>query len=60
MCIGWKNINSIWYYFDESGAMAIGWKAIGSDWYYFNKKGEMLSNTVVNGYLVAFDGRVIY
>ena len=60
MCIGWKNINSIWYYFDESGAMAIGWKAIGSDWYYFNKKGEMLSNTVVDGYLVAFDGRVIY
>lgn len=40
--------------------MAIGWKAIGSDWYYFDKKGEMLSNTVVNGYLVAFDGRVIY
>ena len=24
------------------------------------KLGEMLSNTVVNGYLVAFDGRVIY
>lgn len=39
--------------------MSIGWTQVNGDWYYFNNKGEMLTNTVVNGYLVSFDGKML-
>jgi glucan-binding YG repeat protein len=31
----WKKIDSIWYYFDETGHAVTGWKKIKEVWYYF-------------------------
>ena len=33
MCIGWKQVDGIWYYFNTDGSLFSGWKSNGNDWY---------------------------
>jgi hypothetical protein len=39
--VGWKAINSNWYYFDSYGVMNTGWELIDGNWYYLNNDGAM-------------------
>ncbi|MDW0114038.1 glucosaminidase domain-containing protein [Sporosarcina saromensis] len=39
--VGWKKINSKWYYFMNDGVMRTGWLKLGSTWYYFDQSGIM-------------------
>lgn len=40
--IGWKQIEGVWYHFDNNGKMQTGWvKAEDSKWYYMNEDGSM-------------------
>ena len=41
--IGWKNIQGIWYYFDDDGEMVTGWAKVSGNWYYFNSSGAMVT-----------------
>ena len=42
---GWKQINKVWYYFDEdSYMMRVGEVEIGDDTYYFNQDGAWVKN----------------
>lgn len=59
MLSGWLDLNSKWYYMDSTGAMITGWfQASPTDWYYFYDDGSMASNTVIDGYTIAADGRM--
>ena len=37
----WKQINGIWYRFDNSGLMQTGWVQENGTWYYLNDSGAM-------------------
>lgn len=37
----WKQINNIWYYFDENSHMVTGWLYKDSQWYYLSDSGAM-------------------
>lgn len=66
MVIGWKKIDSKWYYFTSEfdigqqkelkGYMATGWRFINDEWYYLVSKKEKDSETGVEvdktGYMV--------
>jgi len=54
--IGWKEIESKWYYFDNNGYMKTGWLQDSTNWYYLNASGDMAVNTVVGGYTLADNG----
>ena len=41
MILGWQQVNGVWYYFGESGAMRTGWVLDDSKWYYMNENGVM-------------------
>lgn len=43
-----------WY--SKGNSWAIGWEKIGDNWYYFNKDGYMLSNIIIDGYVLGIDG----
>jgi glucan-binding YG repeat protein len=36
MAIGWKEVDSDWYYFDDSGAAVTDWLLSGGKWFYFD------------------------
>lgn len=38
---GWTDIDGLWYYFDENGAMLTGWQQIGGVYYYLHSNGQM-------------------
>lgn len=39
---GWKQIDGIWYYFDDNGNMKTGWvQTPDSKWYFINSDGSM-------------------
>ncbi len=43
--LGWKKIDSVWYYFGADGVMATKkWVSYSGDWYYFNADGTMATN----------------
>lgn len=46
---GWRQIDSVWYYFDTDTYMVTGWKKISGKWYYFNSSGAMVTGTVQIG-----------
>ena len=52
--IGWRQIDSKWYYFNANGYMETGWLSDTSGkYYYLNADGSMASNTVTpDGYTV--------
>ncbi|MBZ2087047.1 N-acetylmuramoyl-L-alanine amidase [Streptococcus oralis] len=53
----WVALEGKWYYASESGKIIQQkWKKIGGVWYYFDKDGVMLSQTIVDGYLLTKSG----
>lgn len=51
--IGWRYIDSKWYYFDSNGYMKTGWLNDNGTWYYLNTSGDMATNTITpDGYKV--------
>ena len=52
---GWKKEQGNWRFY-ENNQSVVNWKKIGGVWYYFDKNGIMLSNTMVDGYLVKGNG----
>ena len=38
---GWSEIDGVWYYFNEDGAMATGWRQSGQERYYLYDNGQM-------------------
>lgn len=57
MLTGWINYNNKWYYLNENGDMeSNSWKLINNQWFYFYSNGEMAASTVIDGYMVDFNG----
>ena len=56
--IGWRQIDSKWYYFNTNGYMETGWISdTDGKYYYLNADGSMASNTVTpDGYTVGVNG----
>ena len=53
----WVDLEGKWYYANESGKIIQQkWEKIGGVWYYFDKDGIMLSQTIVDGYLLTKSG----
>jgi len=53
----WVEVDGVWYYMKNSGAMVTGWQKIGSSWYYFQTSGALLTNgTTPDGYKVNANG----
>lgn len=46
----WANVGGVWYWFDDSGAMATGWRQVGGAWYYFSGSGAMAHDAWVGDY----------
>lgn len=52
---GWRKINNIWYYFDNTGYMKTGWLQDSGKWYYLDSNGEMATTTtIIGGNMVIF------
>lgn len=45
---GWKNVDGIWYYFDESGRACFGWIFEGGSWYYLDKNSGAMATGWIN------------
>lgn len=56
MPVGWALINNKWYYFEESGLYKTGWIEYNGLWYYLNANGEMVTNTIIDGFIINQDG----
>ena len=52
---GWRKEQENWRFY-ENNQSVVNWKKIGGVWYYFDKNGIMLSNTIVDGYLIKGNG----
>lgn len=59
MKTGWTKIDGKWYYFNEDGSMRKGWFKDWTGWYYLNIDGSMATNTIVDGYTLGADGKLI-
>lgn len=60
MSLGWKEILGTWYYFNTDGQMQTGWiQAKPGEWYYLNPDGSMAADTVIEGYRLGSDGRML-
>ena len=60
MTTGWRYIDGKWYYFDKSGVMQTGWiQTIEDEWYYLSSDGTLATNTVIDGYRVASNGKYV-
>lgn len=51
---GWKQINKVWYYFDNNGYMKNGWILDAGTWYYTDYTGAMQTG------VVEIDGKTYY
>lgn len=38
---GWRQINDVWYFFDDFGQMRTGWILSNGEWYYMDLSGAM-------------------
>ena len=62
---GWlKDKDDKWYYLNtrsdgSKGSMKIGWNKINNEWYYLQNDGVLAVNTIIDGYLVGSDGKLI-
>ena len=54
--VGWRNIDNLWYYFDQNGYMKTGWIKSDDKWYYLKQGGEMASNELIEGYYLGENG----
>ena len=60
MTMGWKEVQGLWYYFNTDGQMQTGWiQSNPGEWYYMNPDGSMAVDTVIEGYSLGKDGRLI-
>ena len=63
MVTGWKQIDDIWYFFKDSGAMAVKeWVKSGSAWYYLKEDGEMAKDEIltIDGKPYRFDANGVW
>jgi predicted secreted protein len=44
--IGWKQLDSIWYYFDNNGYMKTGWIYDNGTWYFADSNGAMQTGII--------------
>ena len=61
--VGWKQLEGVLYWFDNSGYMVTGWKYISDNWYYFNGSGEMVTGWQYisgNWYYFESSGRMLH
>lgn len=57
---GWIQIGDERFYTSPSGKIARQkWEKIGDSWYYFNKDGLMLTNQIVDGYVLSNNGTMV-
>ena len=49
-------VGGVWYWFDDSGAMATGWRQVGGAWYYFSGSGAMAHDAWVGDYYLQSSG----
>ena len=56
---GWAYVYGYWYYLDNDGNAKTGWIKDGDDWYFSWSNGQMASNTVVDGYTIDKNGKLI-
>ena len=59
MAIGWTTIEGKDYYFNKDGAMRCGWIGIGKDIYYTDTKGAKVTNSVIDGYKLDENGKLV-
>jgi len=52
---GWQKEQGNWRFY-ENNQPVVNWKKISGTWYYFDKNGIMLSNTIIDDYLVKGNG----
>lgn len=52
----WADVGGVWYWFDDSGAMATGWRQVGGAWYYFSGSGAMAHDAWVGDYYLQSSG----
>ena len=52
----WANVGGVWYWFDDSGAMATGWRQVDGAWYYFSGSGAMVHDAWVGDYYLQSSG----
>lgn len=39
--------------------MKIGWNKIDDEWYYLQNDGVLFENTIIDGYIIKADGKLI-
>ena len=52
---GWLKEQGSWRFY-ENNQPVLDWKQIDNKWYYFNKEGVMISNIIIDGYLIQDNG----
>ena len=52
---GWLKEQGSWRFY-ENNQPVLGWKQIDNKWYYFNKEGVMISNIIIDDYLIQDNG----
>ncbi len=57
MHTGWIEDGGLWYYLNEDGIMQKGWIKYNGSWYYLNQYGAMVTNGVIDGYTLGWDGK---
>ena len=52
---GWQKEQGSWRFY-ENNQPVLDWKQIDNTWYYFNKEGVMISNIIIDDYLIQDNG----
>lgn len=52
---GWLKEQGSWRFY-ENNQPVLDWKQIDNKWYYFNKEGVMISNIIIDDYLIQDNG----
>ena len=52
---GWLKEQGSWRFY-ENNQPVLDWKQIDNKWYYFNKEGVMISNIIIDDYLIQENG----
>ena len=52
---GWQKEQGSWRFY-ENNQPVLDWKQIDNKWYYFNKEGVMISNIIIDDYLIQDNG----
>lgn len=60
MQVGLVTVGKKTYFLNANGVVGVGWQQIGDGIYYFNADGSMAKNTVVDGFKIGKDGKVVF